>query len=662
MVITRNELEIPKDLKKKFVEIRNHLAGNFKGITQDNVLVKQVLFLLFCKINDEMVTSPSKPVQFQINFPDNQPLIVRINRLFNQLKAKFDTIFNPKNDQLIVDERSLRVIVSLLETYAISEAPRDAIGDAIEQILLPSLRGSQGQFFTPKNVSVTMAHILDPKEDEMVIDPACGAGGFLISILALQNGPNYSKLYGIDKDDFLVKISKLQLAILNYPNPKIFCENSLELPERWAENSRSYLKPGLFDLVLTNPPFGAKISISEPSILNQYDMGYKWHKQDDCWIKGDTLRERQPPQILFIERSLQFLKPGGKMAIVLPEGIFGNTSDRYIIEYLIDNYKVLAVISCSSVAFAPHTHIKTSLLFIEKTKQQENYPIFFAIAQNVGHDKDGKEIYQFDELGNLILDQTGRRTLVDDLPIIVQNYQSFCTGQSLNYSSLGFILHRDNLVDNILIPAYYNPSVKSKLEEYMKNGGYQIISIDDLLERKVLSITRGHEVGTKAYGTGIIPFVRTSDIINLEIDVNPLKQVSEEIYQQYKEKQDIREGDILIVNDGTFLIGRTAMITRHDEKLIIQSHFRRLRILVENSILDEYLLLWSLNTDIVQEQIRAKTFIQATISTLGDRLKEVVLVLPSNPTEKKRIASELKTIIKQKQSLKNRLKQLVSSI
>ncbi len=662
MVIYRNDLNIPNDLKKVFSDIRNHLAGNFKGITQDNTLVEQVLFLLFCKIQDELETPSTEPVLFQIDHPDKQTLVARINKLFNELKSQFNEIIDATNDQLIIDEANLRVIVAELQTFAISEAPRDAIGDAIEQILLPALRGSQGQFFTPKNISLTMAQILDPKVDELVIDPACGAGGFLTSTLSLHKDINNCKLFGIDKDEFFVKISRLHLAILNYRNPSIFCENSLETPEKWTNTTQSNITLSMFDVVLCNPPFGAKIPITDPRILEKYELGHKWQDKGKTWKKISKIRERQPPQILFIERCLQLLKPGGRMAIVLPEGIFGNSSDRYIIDFLLQNYTILAVISCSHLAFAPHTHIKTSLLFIEKTKQQGNYPIFFAIAKKVGHDKNGKEIYRLDDFGGPTLDKNGNKIIADDLPAITENFRIFKTGKRIGYSSLGFILDRENIVNNILIPAYYNPSINNRLEVYKNRPGYTLVSLGDLVSRNYLSIARGHEIGAKAYGTGTVPFVRTSDIINLEINVDPLKQVSKDTYNKYKDKQDIRAGDILIVNDGTFLIGRNAMITKHDEQIIIQSHLNKLRITCENPFLDEYLLLWSLNTDIVQEQIKAKTFIQATISTLGDRLKEIVLVLPSDSAVKNKRSSEFREIISQKKALKNRFKQLIKEI
>ena len=657
MSILRKDLVCPPDLKEVFNSIRNHLAGNFTGITQDQQLVEQLIFLLFCKIRDEIETPPDHPVTIQIDNLSEIPIINRLNLLFDKLKKQYSNILN-EDDTLLIDESNLRFIISKIQHYAISEASRDAIGDAFELFILPSLRGGQGQFFTPKNISQTIAQILSPTVHDKVIDPACGAGGFLTSILSLfPNEDEFPEIYGIDKDDFLVKISRLHLALLNNLHSNIFCENSLELTRNWNENTQKAIVLESFDVVLTNPPFGVKIPIIDPTILQDYEIAHKWVKSKDNWIKTQTLKNRLPPQVLFIERCLQLLKPGGRMGIVLPEGIFGNTSERYIINFLLQNFTILAVISCSPLAFMPHTHIKTSLLFIEKKAPSDDYEIFVAIADKVGHDKNGKELYQLDEQGNPIKDDNGRFIIDDDLPTIIRNYKNFKKGIKLKYSTLGYVLRKKEIVDNILIPAYYNPVIKSHLKSF-QDQGYILISIEDLISSNQILIHRGHEIGAKHYGTGEIPFVRTSDIVNLEINIDPLKQVNREIYEQFRVKQDIQEGDILFVNDGTYLIGRSAMVTSNEKEIVIQSHLKKIRVIKKDTI-DEHLLLWSLNTGIVQEQIKSKIFIQATISTLGNRLKEVVLVLPQNHEDRIRISSEFQEIIKQKVESKAKFKQLI---
>ena len=658
MTILREDLKEPTNLKEIFKDIRNHLAGNFKGITRDNQLVEQVIYLLLSKIQDEKQTLKNEPMLFQINFP-GQSLIDRLNKLFNQLKTEFEGILQ-SGDKLVLDEPNLHYIVKKLQSYEISKASRDAIGDAFEQVMLPSLRGSQGQFFTPKNIVTTVINVLNPSENDLILDPACGTGGFLTNVLLRKQNQNLNaKLYGLDKDAFLVKISSLYLALLDSSNSRIFCENSLEIPDSWSSETRNNIDFDTFDIIMTNPPFGIKIPIKDQELLKTYELGHKWSNNEfNQWIKTSDLHERQPPQILFIERCLRLLKKGGKLGIVLPEGVFGNPRDRYIIDYLLKNFKILAIISCGHLAYMPHTHIKTSLLFVEKiSPPSTSYPIFVAVADRVGHDKNGKELYKLDETGKLLKDEKGNNIIDDDFPTVVRNYQLFRSGKQLTYSLKGFVLRRDEIHDNILIPTYYNPEVKRNLEVYQKRG-YQLISIKELVDQNIISIKRGHEVGAKFYGTGKIPFVRTSDLINLEINAEPLKQISEEVYLQYKKRQDIQGGDILIVNDGTFLIGRTAFITADDERIVIQSHLKKIRVL-KMDFINPFLLLWSLNTPVVVQQIRAKTFVQATISTLGDRLLEVILVLPSDKSEKERISKEFKTIISQKQQLKARYKELI---
>ena len=659
--ISRKDLIEAKDLKQIFKNMRNLLAGNFVGTTRDEKLAEQLIFLLFCKIEDEIQGSPLEPITFQVNYPNDSNLLKRISNLFNQLKNKYISMFDVQDD-LIIDELSLTSIVRSIERFSITKASRDVIGDAFEVFLGPSLRGNKGQFFTPKNVVQTMIQILNPKQKERFIDPACGTGGFLIVVLTHQlkeeekTNQKSTQLFGIDKDQFLAKITRLYLAILGITGNVIFCENSLNPPSKWGSETSKAISLNSFDVVCTNPPFGAKIPIKSESILENYHLGHKWKKKsEDSWLETDRLLDKQSPQVLFIERCLEFLSPGGRMGIILPDGIFGNPSDRYILHYLQQRVKILALISCSHLTFLPHTHTKTSLLFMENTKPQGDYSFFMAIAENVGHDKNGKPLYLMDKKGDYLLDSNGNKIINDDFPKIIDHYREFTTDRLHNQSHLGFIFTSSQIDNKILIPEYYNPEITQRLQSLERVGNYELVMIRDLEKEGVIQITRGHEIGSKFYGTGEIPFVRTSDLINWEINIDPKKQVAREVYEQYREKQDIKAGDILLVSDGTFLIGKTAMITERDTQIIIQSHLKKIRVL-KKDLLDEFLLLWSLNTDIVQDQIKAKTFIQSTISTLGNRLKEIILPIPRELDARKAISKEIREIITEKMTLKDRIR------
>jgi type I restriction enzyme M protein len=281
-----------------------------------------------------------------------------------------------------------------------------------------------------------------------------------------------------------------------------------------------------------------------------------------------------------------------------------------------------------------------------------------AIAHNIGHNKNGKPTYRMENNGALIYDQKGQKIIDDDLPAITDNFIRHLNGKFDDRDHLGFSIDYQVLNDHIFIPEYYNPEIKAELEKLKKSGKYDLISVGDLINKKVLHIKRGNEIGSQFYGTGDIPFVRTSDIVNWEIKVDPVKAVSQEIYDQYKKSQDVQENDILFVNDGTFLIGRTALITKLDLKIIIQSHVRKIRV-IDKDFIDPFYLFYLLNSKIVRKQIDSKTFVQATISTIGSRLDEVILPVSKNTKEIKKISSEMADLIYQKALLREKAQKIV---
>jgi len=368
------------------------------------------------------------------------------------------------------------------------------------------------------------------------------------------------------------------------------------------------------------------------------------------WLQTKKLLDKQSPQVLFIERCLQLLREGGRLGIVLPEGIFGNPSDRYIWEYISSVASVIGIVSLSQETFQPSTHTKTSVLFLKKTTEKPK-SIFMAIAYNVGHNKNGKPVYKIDKTNS-------SKILDDDLPAIAKNFNEYNNKNKITDEHLGFRIAYSDLNDHIFIPEYYNPEIRKELEVLKNSGKYSLISIGELIDKGILQIRRGNEIGSQFYGTGEIPFVRTSDIVNWEIKFDPVKAVSDDIYNQYKKSQDIQEKDILFVNDGTFLIGRTAMVTKLDLKIIIQSHLRKIRVL-NTEFIDPYYLFYLLNSKIVRKQIDSKTFVQATISTIGNRLSEIILPISNDQNEIQKITNETRDIINEKAELRKRTVKIV---
>ncbi len=645
------DLKPINNLKSIFREIRDYFAGNVTGITRDEKIAQNIMRLLFCKIYDE---KNSREITEFSNRPDDnhETFKKRINNLFEKVKKNYPDIFE-QSEKIEIKPEELSFIVSKLEDFSIINADRDVIGDAFEELIGTSFRGGEGQFFTPRNVVQMMIDVLSPREGERIIDPACGSGGFLAYTLRHFISSNKKNFYltGIDKDAFLSKIAKIYLSLLGNDEFQIFCENSLEVPEKWGSDTKKKIELGTFDVILTNPPFGAKIPVIGKELLSQYQLGHKW-ENGNKWIQTNKLLDKQAPQVLFIERCLQLLRDGGRLGIILPEGIFGNPSDRYIWEYISSVASITGVVSLSQETFQPSTHTKTSVLFLKATTERPK-SIFMAIANSVGHNKNGKPVYKIDKYSN-------GKMLDDDLPIIAKKFNSYKNNNKSLSDHLGFNISYDELNDHIFIPEYYNPEIRKELETLKKGGQYLLLSVGDLIDKRILQVRRGNEIGSQFYGTGEIPFVRTSDIVNWEIKFDPVKAVSEDVYNQYKKAQDIQENDILFVNDGTFLIGRTAMVTKLDLKIIIQSHIRKIRVL-DNEFINPFYLFYLLNSKIVRKQIDSKTFVQATISTIGNRLEEIILPINKDQNEVKKIIREIKDIIEKKADLRDKTVRIVEA-
>jgi type I restriction enzyme M protein len=559
-------------------------------------------------------------------------------------------------DKIELDDKSIVYIVGELQIYSLLDCSRDVVGDAFEVFIHRALKGGQGQFFTPRNVVQTAINILDPNPDEKIIDPACGSGGFLVEALRhVHNkidikGKNLgwpsdeissekiskvnTNFRGIEKDDFLGKLAKAYMVLLGDGKSGVFPgEDSLNKPSDWNLKTRNGIQLESFDIVVTNPPFGAKIKVNGSEKLSQFQLGYKWEfdETNNKWIKTSKLKEDESPQVLFIERCMQLLKEGGRMAIVLPDGILSNPSDRYIVEYLLSCSEILGLIDMPMSTFLPKTPTKTHLLFVKKTSRPKlNYDFFMSYAYTCGHDKRGRENSK------------------DEISLIPEFIKKIKSNKLSNKKDhLGFFMQSKDIKDYVLLPKFYNPELDIELSKYEDSGKFTVKSIGDLIEEGIVELKRGNEVGSENYGSGSIPFVRTSEVANWEIAADSTHCLSEEIYYEYKEKQDVQNEDILVVNDGTYLMGRAAMITENDLKIVYQSHFRKMRVLKKDKF-SPYALLGLLGLEVVQRQIEAKCFRQGTISTLGNRLKEIKIPIPKDKNIMENMHKEIKKIINDK--------------
>lgn len=428
-----------------FRRCHNYIAGN-QGLQKPDAFW-ELLKIIFCKIHDER---SSDEVQFYASAKErhgvNGPLKVkgRLDKLFSAVKGDYPSIFKA-SEFIELNQPVLAYIVSQLQMYSLLESDIDVKGRAYEEIVGSNLRGDRGEFFTPRNICRMAVQMLDPGEKQLLLDPACGTGGFLITamnhvIAKIQEAEHkkggsverietatrqrvqkfaQSHIVGIDLNPNLVKASKMNMVMNNDGAGGLHQGNSLASPAMWADDLRRRNLIGKVDFLFTNPPFGSKIPVDDPSILEKYDLGHAWKYENDRdhWVMTENIQRSQPPEILFIERCVRFLKAGtGRMAIVLPDGILGSPGLGYVREWILRHTRVLASIDLHPDTFQPSVSVQTSLLVLQRKSQEQiavesaarlknDYAVFMALANHIGHDKRGNTTYVRDRRGNEIVEE-----------------------------------------------------------------------------------------------------------------------------------------------------------------------------------------------------------------------------------------------------------------
>jgi type I restriction enzyme M protein len=435
-------------LRLVFKRCHNYLHVN--GSLGKEKAFFELLKLIFCKVYDEQETSGT--MEFSIAQEERRSdlgqrkLRTRISDLFSAVRNSYPYIFAP-SDTIELDNRSLAYIVAELEKYNFQETLSDIKGEAYEEIVSVTSRRDHGAFFTPRNVCDMAANMVFSTYSRekwlklKILDPACGTGGFLRAaliclreVLAEQAyekwrgdktkaEPDISarlrrvcndNIFGIDKLTELVRAAQMNLAMHGDGSTNVYHTNSLMRPGEWPSdpqnNVRRNVKLASFDIVFTNPPFGSRLPIDDAHILDQFELSR---------FEAKTPRSSLPPEQLFVERCLNFLKPGGRMAIVLPDSILSNPGLAFIRRWVIRNAYIIASVDLPREMFAKSdTHTMTSVLILQKFTPSEkerveehgspsDYMSFMGIADNVGWDLRGNPRFmRTDEGEEILLHQT----------------------------------------------------------------------------------------------------------------------------------------------------------------------------------------------------------------------------------------------------------------
>ena len=393
--------------------------------------------IIFVKHRDEknIMRRDGEPYEFQIKDEETpEELAARIHRLYIQEQEKEPDVFTEK---INVEAMILAQCVEHLEAISLDRTELDTKGVAFEEFMGGFFKGDFGQFFTPRELIAFCVEVLDPQRDQLVLDPACGSGGFLLYTLdhvrreADRRFPNdlggrdhftfwhdfaEKRLFGIEINEELARVAKMNMIIHDDGHTNIVGHDALDFLTR-IEGAKDTLKAGKFDMVLTNPPFGSVVKRTEKSdgYLEQFELqkylGKPGADFDDAQGEklGDgsakrgarqaTARASIKTEILFLERVHSFLKPKtGRVAIVLPDGILTNSSLQGVRDWLLEHFQLLGVVSLPQYAFAHYdAGVKASLVFLRRRGDGETVsgkaPIFMALAENIGYDATGRKTF-----------------------------------------------------------------------------------------------------------------------------------------------------------------------------------------------------------------------------------------------------------------------------
>lgn len=422
---------------------------------------EEVFKLIFTKLYDELsvYSGRYKHLRFR-NTNTAAELRDRIQSLFEEASQKWEGVF-PVGDRIKLTPDHLQVCIGSLEEYKLFNSNLDIIDEAFEYLVNKSSKGEKGQYFTPRWVIDMCVKMLNPQENESLIDTACGSAGFTMHaifkvwrdildsegleashLFTLEKKPERcydyvrDKVFAIDFDEKSVRVARCLNLIAGDGQTNVLHLNTLDWKkwdetvkdqnwqdvyhDGWKKLRKLVADPKMkdfrsfgFDVLMANPPFAG--DIKQTDLLSSYDLGHKENGKYESKVGRD---------LLFIERNLDFLKPGGRMAIVLPQGRFNNASDKRVRQYIAERCRILAVVGLHPNTFKPHTGTKTSVLFVQKWNDDPNagplcpmvddYNIFFATQKLESKDTSGDKVFVTKDVVSIfeLNNATGQQELI----------------------------------------------------------------------------------------------------------------------------------------------------------------------------------------------------------------------------------------------------------
>ena len=681
----KQDLKPAKALKLLFSRMYYKLYGNGPIKREENIAI-EVIKMLFCKIIDE--NSPEDLCEFRAtpmelaSMEGKMTIQKRIEGLYEKLlkDPDFGSMFH--GERLEYDTEWICYMVSELQGIALmhEETNTDALGDAYEILLPSTLKGESGQFFTPREIVRFAMDVISPsyKNNELVLDTACGSGGFLsiaiekfrkqIEVLYQNRGFSKDKLnsmlkdyadkyvFGCDIDPLLYRISKSYMAIVGDGKSNIYNFDSLEPYERLNDNFRKRIRPGTVDVITTNPPFGTKIDDTREYVLEQYELGHKLEYGSPTKVLADG----QDPDKLFVERDIFYLKDatdtqdGGRMVIVLPKQNLSGAQEESVEfrKWLLKKVQIIAIVDLPREAFQPHTGTKTSLVFLKKVKKiPEDYPIFMAVSEAIGHDRRGNPLYKKDISGMNLTDENGKEVIWNDLPQIYEQWKHFLLSGAVEkkegeHVPSCFVVHLEQILadpSKRIDAWYWDPNknnLAKQLEESIGEDVIEIVRLGDLVVEGGIFYPGRHKRNYVEPGKENVPFYSGTQI--LQVRPFDLKYTPKDYKPAAKHFVD--KDWILITRSGS--TGRVVMVTAHMAGTMVSEHV--IRVICDETLIDPYYVYAYLSTDDIGKILLEKGIYASVVDHITPDFVATIPIPRLKPEIEKEIAQKVRAAEKKR--------------
>jgi len=451
----RTDLRVVHELTSIFRRCHNYIHVN--GGQQKAEAFHEMLKLIFCKALDEL--EGGLELEFSIS-PSEQKTISgqrrlltsRLEPLFERVKQTYPFIFMA-DETLKIEPAVAAYVVSELQFISIQNSATDVKGEAYETLVGANLRGDRGEYFTPRNVCDMTVEVImrnfsiQELSGLKVVDCCCGTGGFLVSWIDTLRGKLIEQeiergnsspevavreriqricgqnLYGLDINPFLVRTAQMNLVLHGDGATNVHRVNSLLRPGEWPDDVRRMIPHGSMDVVITNPPFGSEVRVDDAHVLSGYQLS--------AW-GSEQRRTVMPAEQLFIEGGMNFLKPGGLMGIVLPDGMLNNPGLAFLRDWLIRHSHIIASIALPKETFGRNGGVNNpSVLIVRKFTDSERldaergimdtrHSIFMCNPKTAGIDKRGNPVFLRHPNGEYILDKEGSRMVDDQISMVAE--------------------------------------------------------------------------------------------------------------------------------------------------------------------------------------------------------------------------------------------------